>query len=145
MVKVTINKRFIIKGLIFESKEDYYILKNIDKNINETVNLVKNNAIEIYDVFKDLKKFNVTEFYFDSRENLDDLFKNATTLLSYEDDIDDIPYKVGLLFFNKINLIDHIFYDSDDNKYIDNDSDNDNDSDSDNYSDDSDKYDNLVL
>ena len=110
---------FKVGGLLFDCEDDYNLFKNIDKNISETVKSVKNGSIELKDVFCNIKNINVTELYSESREELDALFKNATTLLCYECTRFHNDYEVGCCFFRKINII----------KY---DSNSDSDSDSDN-------------
>ena len=100
-----INNNFEIKGLIFDSEEDYNILKNIDNNIDHVVRLVKNGSIDITEVFNNIKKINVKECYYEAREELDGLFKNATELLCYEGTPFNIDYKVGCCFFDKIDIL----------------------------------------
>ena len=100
-----ICKRFRVRGLIFDSEEDYQILKNIDSNIKQTVISVNDGSIDLKDVFNNVKTFNVEESYFDTREELDILFKNATDLLCYEDTRFVNEYKV--CFFDKINVIEY--------------------------------------
>ena len=102
-----ICKRFRVRGLIFDSEEDYQILKNIDSNIKQTVKSVNDGSIDLKDVFNNVKTFNVEESYFDTREELDNLFKNATELLCYEDTRFVNEYKVGCCFFDKINVIEY--------------------------------------
>ena len=102
--QININN-FKIGGLIFDSKEDYLIYKNIDKNINQTVKLVKDGSIELKDVFKDVKTINVKECYYEACEELDGLFINATELLCYEGTRFNIDYKVGCIFFDKIDIL----------------------------------------
>ena len=108
-----ICKRFRVRGLIFDSEEDYQILKNIDSNIKQTVELVNDGIIDLKDVFNNVKSFNVEESYFDTREELDGLFKNATELLCYEGTRFQNDYKVGCCFFDKINVIK--YYDTENN------------------------------
>ena len=96
---------FKVGGLLFDCEDDYNLFRNIDKNISETVKSVKNGSIELKDVFCNIKNINVTELYYQSREELDDLFKNATQLLFYEDMGIETDYKVGCCFFDKINII----------------------------------------
>ena len=103
--KQTNNIPYNIGGLIFDSEEDYLMFKNIDKNIRDTVKLVENGNIKLKDVFNNIKKINVEERYYNAREELDALFKNATGLLCYEDTYLVITYKVGCRFFDKINVI----------------------------------------
>ena len=62
---------FKIGGLIFDSKEDYLILKNIDRNINQTVKLVKDGIIDLKDVFNNVKTINVKESYYEASEEID--------------------------------------------------------------------------
>ena len=98
------NHFYKIGGLIFESKSDYLFFKNIDNNINDYVTLVKNGK----DIKKIFNKFNniiVKETYFYAREELDELFINATTLLSYENTRFNDDYEVGKCFFDKIKII----------------------------------------
>ena len=94
-------------GLIFNCKEDYYIFKNLDKNINETVKLVNDGKININDVFKDIKNITVKERYYNACDELDRTFFNATNLLVYEDTPFVNDYQVGCKFFDKINVIDY--------------------------------------
>ena len=98
---------FNIKGLIFDSEEDYLIFKNLDKNINQTVKLVNDGIIDITEVFNNINKINVRESYYEAREELDGLFENATELLCYEDTRFQNDFKVGCCFFNKINVIEY--------------------------------------
>ena len=107
-----ICKRFRVRGLLFDSEEDYQILKNIDNNIKQTVKSVNDGIIDLEDVFNNVKTFNVEESYFNTREELDNLFKNATELLMYEGTRFVNDYKVGCCFFDKINVIK--YFDSDD-------------------------------
>ena len=100
-----ICKRFVFRGLIFDSEEDYQILKHLDNNIDLTVELVNDKIIDLKDVFKNIKTFNVEETYFGTREYLDGLFENATNLLCYEGTRFVNEYKVGCCFFDKINVI----------------------------------------
>ena len=108
-----ICKRFRVRGLIFDSEEDYQILKNIDSNINQTVKSVNDGIIDLKDVFNNVKTFNVEESYFNTSEELDGLFKNATELLCYEGTRFVNDYKVGCCFFDKINVIK--YYDTENN------------------------------
>ena len=101
-----ICKRFRVRGLVFDSEEDYQLFKNIDDNIKQTVKSVNDGSIDLKDVFNNVKTINVEESYFDTREELDILFKNATELLCYEGTRFDNEYKVGCcFFFDKINVI----------------------------------------
>ena len=96
---------FKVGGLLFDSEEDYLILKNIDKNINHIVHLVNNGSLDLEDVFKHIKTISVKECYDEASEELDGLFENATGLLCYEGTRFVIEYKVGCCFFDKFNII----------------------------------------
>ena len=96
---------FKVGGLIFDTEEDYLMFKNIDRNINQIVKSVEDGIIDLNEVFNNLKTINVKEIYYDAREEMDGLFKNAIDLLCYEDTRFDTKYKVGCCFFDKINII----------------------------------------
>ena len=103
---------FKVGGLIFDSEEDYLIFKNIDKNITQIVKSVKDGIIDLNEVFNNVKTINVEEIYYDAREEMDGLFKNATDLLCFEGTRLVNEYKIGCCFFDKINIIEYC--DSDD-------------------------------
>ena len=103
---------FKVGGLIFDSEEDYLILKNIDSNISQIVKSVEDGSIDLKDVFNNVKTINIKESYDDAWEEMDGLFKNATDLLCYDDTRFVTDYKVGRCFFDKINIIKYC--DSDD-------------------------------
>ena len=103
---------FKVGGLIFDSEEDYLIFKNIDRNITQIVKSVEDGIIDLNEVFNNIKTINVEEIYYDAREEMDGLFKNATGLLCYEGTRLVTDYKVGCCFFDKINIIEYC--DSDD-------------------------------
>ena len=110
---------FKVGGLIFDSQEDYLLIKNIDKNISQTVKSLKDGSIDFDELFINIKPINVKECYYEAREELDGLFENATGLLCYEGTRLVTEYKVGCCFFDKVNVI----------RYCDSDSDSDSDSD----------------
>ena len=95
-----INNNFKIRGLIFDSEEDYIIFKNIDKNIYQTVKSVNDGIIDLKDVFNNVKKINVKETYYDAGDELDVIFINATSLLMYEGTRFQNDYKVACCFFD---------------------------------------------
>ena len=103
---------FKVGGLIFESEDDYLLFKNIDRNIKQTVELVKRGIIDLEEFFNKIKKINVKESYYDAREEMDGMFGNVIELLFDESIRFRTDYKVGCCFFNKINIIDYC--DSDD-------------------------------
>ena len=110
--QTNICNHFKVGGLIFDSEDDYQLLKDIDRNIKQTVKLVEDGSIDLKEFFNKIKKINVKESYYDAMEEMDGLFKNATQLLFYEGIRFVTDYKVGCCFFDKINIIEYC--DSDD-------------------------------
>ena len=108
---------FKVGGLIFDSEEDYLLFKNIDRNINDTLTSVKNGSIDLKEVFNNVKPINVKECYYEAREELDGLFKNAIGLLCFEGTRLVTEYKVGCCFFDKVNVIRYCDSDSDSDRY----------------------------
>ena len=98
------NTPFKIGGLIFESVDDYLIFKNLEKNINITIDLVKNGLININDIYNNITPINVKEEYPEASEELDGLFIDATELLCYNDE----GNKVAKRFFSKIKVIEYL-------------------------------------
>lgn len=92
-------------GLKFKSKKDYFIFKDLDKNIDEIVEKVNNRQLKLEDVFKDVKPITIEELYYCASDELDDTFENATKLLMFEDTHFTNEYKIGCKFFDKINII----------------------------------------
>ena len=104
------NNNFQIGGLIFDSKEDYLLLKFLDNSIESHLKLIKDDNFK--DFFSNFKKVNVRETYVDAREELDSLFNNTTNLLCYEGTRYNNEYKFACCFFDNINVIEYL--DSDD-------------------------------
>ena len=96
---------FKVGGLIFDSEEDYLILKNIDRNIIQIAKSVEYGIIDLEEAFNNVETINVKESYYDAREEMDGLFKNATSLLCFEGTRLESYYKVGCCFFDKIIII----------------------------------------
>ena len=110
---------FKVGGLIFDCREDYIMFTNIDKNIKDTVKSLKDGNIDFNELFSNIKTINVKECYYEAREELDVLFKNATGLLCFEGTRLDTEYKVGCCFFDKVNVIRYCDSDSDsDSDYL---------------------------
>ena len=105
--EMNINVIYQVGGLIFYTEEDYLIFKNIDRNITQIVKSVEDGIIDLNEVFNNIKTINVEEIYYDAREEMDGLFKNATGLLCYEGTRLVTDYKVGCCFFDKINIIEY--------------------------------------
>ena len=117
---------FKVGGLVFDSVNDYLLLKNVDDNIKQTVKLIEDGSIDLKKFFNKIKKISVKESYYGASEELDGLFKNATRLLCYEGTRFVTDYKVGRCFFRKIKIE---YCDSDSDSDIDFDIDIDSDSD----------------
>ena len=101
------SNTFKVGGLIFDSEDDYLEFKNIDLNIKQTVQLVKEGIIDINEFFNKVEKINVKESYYDAAEEMDGLFENVIELLCYEGTRFQTDYKVGCCFFDKINIIEY--------------------------------------
>ena len=100
-------REYKVGGLIFDSEDDYQLLKNIDLNIKQTVELVEEGIIDMNEFFNKVKKINVKESYYDAAEEMDGLFENVIKLLCYEGTRFETDYKVGCCFFDKINIIEY--------------------------------------
>ena len=103
--KLNIRDIYQVGGLIFYTEEDYLIFKNIDRNISQTVKLVKNGSIDLEKVFNDIEKIRVIEFNYNARKELFGLFKNATELLRYRGTHFVTEYKVGCCFYDKFIIV----------------------------------------
>ena len=104
---------FKVGGLIFDSENDYLLFKDIDRNIKQTVELVKSGVIDLEEFFNKIKIINVKESYCEAGEEMDGIFRNATELLCFEGTRLFTEYKVGCYFFRKINIIEYCDSDSD--------------------------------
>ena len=101
-------------GLIFDLF-DYLIISDLDKKIKDVVKTIENgSSSSLEEYFNKIPRINVKEKYYNAREEMDGLFKNATQLLCYEGTRFDTDYKVGCCFFDKINIIEYCDSDSDD-------------------------------
>lgn len=96
----------ISSGLKFESKEDYYTFRDLDKNIDEVVEQVNSGQLKLEDVFKNVKPITIEELYYCAGDELDGTFENATRLLMFEDNPHSRnEYEIGCKFFDKINIV----------------------------------------
>ena len=98
-----INNIYQVGGLIFYTKEDYLVFKNIDKNINQIVKSVKDGIIDLYGLFNNIEKIRVIEIKYEAGKELFDLFEKATDLLSYREEF--IEYKVGSRFYDRFIIV----------------------------------------
>ena len=108
------DNNYKIGGLIFDRKEDYIMLKNLDNGLNSHVELIKDDCYDMEEFFNRFEKVNVTETYYDAKEELDNLFENAVELLQYEGTRYITEYKVGCCFFDKIRVLEYCDSDIDD-------------------------------
>ena len=99
----SINNPFKVGGLIFDCKNDFIMFKNLDEKIGELNNSGNDNDYNY--LFSDVKIINVTETYPDAREEMDELFGNASILLVNENTRFNADYKIGCRFFSMINVI----------------------------------------
>ena len=114
LLNINSNNNYKKGGLIFDSKEDYLLLKNLDISLNTHVELIKDNCYNLESFFNRFNKVSVRESYYGAKEELDSLFENATNLLSYEGTRFITEYKVGCCFFDKISVLEYIDSDDDD-------------------------------
>ena len=72
------SKPYEKSGLIFESRNAYDDLKNIDLNANQLVDAIKAGSLDMKEFFSRFDKVKVKETYIEASENLDELFENIT-------------------------------------------------------------------
>ena len=98
------DNSFQIGGLVFDSEDDYLLLKNVDDNIKQTAKLFKNGSIDLEEYFDNIKTIRVKENYLGADDEIEVLFKNASYLLYYDESKFDTDCKVARCFFNKIEI-----------------------------------------
>ena len=82
---IQVNKTYEKRGLIFESRDAYENLKNIDLNANQLVDAIKAGSLDMKEFFSRFDKVKVKETYAGAAENLEGLFENITRLISIND------------------------------------------------------------
>ena len=100
-------KYFKINGLVFDNEENFNKLKKYDKFMHEIAKLVKNNIIDINDVFKSFNNIYVEQTYPDAYNEVNKLFTNAASLLIYENTPHNIEYKIACKFFDNIEVLEY--------------------------------------
>ena len=103
------NKSYEKKGLIFESRDAYENLKNIDINANKLVDAIKSGSLDMKEFFNRFDKVKVKETYLYAAQNLYEIFKNITGLSLikdrdyFETELDFFAYfhsKIDVEFFD---------------------------------------------
>ena len=80
------NKPYEKKGLIFESRDSYENLKNIDSNAYQLVDAIKDGSLDMKEFFSRFDKVKVKEAYLYAFQNLYEIFENITALGSIKDE-----------------------------------------------------------
>lgn len=91
-------------GLEFESESDYKLFKDLDDDITKTIKQVKNEELELGDVFKDVKPINVKELYYSASYELSEIFPNVSCILNFDEFYYKDDFKIACKFFDKIKI-----------------------------------------
>ena len=107
---IQVNIPYKKSGLIFESRNAYDVLKNIDLNAKQLVDVIKAGSLDMKEFFSRFDKVKVKETYIEASENLDELFENITRLTLIKD---RDYFKTELDFSDSFySLIDIDFFDN---------------------------------
>ena len=100
------NKRPYEKDcLIFESRNAYDDLKNIDLNANQLVDAIKSGSLDMKEFFSRFDKVKVKETYLYASQNLYEIFENITGLSLIKDrDYFDTELDFSAYFHSKIDV-----------------------------------------
>lgn len=82
---ILVNKPYEKSGLIFESRNAYEDLKNIDLNAYQLVDAIKAGFLDMEEFFSRFDKVKVKEAYLYAQQNLYEIFENITALGLVED------------------------------------------------------------
>ena len=82
---ILVNKAYEKSGLIFESRNAYEDLKNIDINAYQLVDAIKAGSLDMKEFFSRFDKVKVKEAYLYASQNLYEIFENITALSLIED------------------------------------------------------------
>ena len=77
---ILVNKPYEKRGLIFESRNAYQDLKNIDNNAYQLVDAIKDGSLDMKEFFSRFVKVKVKEAYLYASQNLYEIFENITAL-----------------------------------------------------------------
>ena len=97
--------KYTIKGLIFSSKDGYEVLKNIDTNAQQLVDLIKAGSLVMKEFFGRFNKTKVKETHADATEYLEFLFPNISRLICFSDpDYFKIELDFGDHFYSLLDI-----------------------------------------
>ena len=83
---ILVNKPYEKGGLIFESREAYERLKNIDINAYQLVDAIKDGSLDMKEFFDRFDKVKVKEKYSYALQDLYEIFENITALSLIRDE-----------------------------------------------------------
>ncbi|MCG8408945.1 MAG: hypothetical protein MI923_27380 [Phycisphaerales bacterium] len=99
------NKPYEKSGLIFESRNGYDELKNIDLNANQLVDAIKSGSLDMKEFFSRFDKVKVKETSLYAAQNLYELFENITGLSLIKDrDYFETELDFSAYFHSKIDV-----------------------------------------
>ena len=99
------SKPYEKSGLIFESRNAYDKLKNIDLNAKQLVDAIKAGSLDMKEFFSRFDKVKVKETYIEASENLDELFENILRLYVINDrDCFGTELDFSAYFHSKIDM-----------------------------------------
>ena len=99
------NKTYEKSGLIFESRNAYDDLKNIDLNAYQLVDAIKAGSLDMKEFFSRFDKVKVKETYLYAAQNLYEIFKNITGLSLIKDrDYFETELDFSAYFHSKIDV-----------------------------------------
>ena len=99
------SKPYEKSGLIFESRNAYDDLKNIDINAKQLVDAIKAGSLDMKEFFSRFDKVKVKEEYLYAAQNLYELFENITGLSLIKDrDYFETELDFSAYFHSKIDV-----------------------------------------
>ena len=99
------SKPYEKSGLIFESRNAYDDLKNIDLNANQLVDAIKAGSIDMKEFFGRFDKVVVKETHLYAYQNLYEIFENITGLSLIKDrDYFETELDFSAYFHSKIDV-----------------------------------------
>ena len=102
---ILINKPYEKSGLIFESRNAYEELKNIDINAYQLVDAIKSGSLNMKEFFSRFDKVKVKETSLYAAQNLYEMFENITGLSIIKDrDCFETELDFSAYFHSKIEV-----------------------------------------
>ena len=99
------SKLYEKSGLIFESRNAYDDLKNIDLNANQLVDAIKAGSLDMKEFFSRFDKVKVKEAYLYASQDLYEIFQNITALTLIKDrDYFETELDFSAYFHSKIDV-----------------------------------------